>query len=344
MLHAGYWILYLVVFVFTLVLFQLGTNIGRTAVFSDFKFEFFIANIALVPAVLGFYTFYSVLFTRFLTRRKIFLLFLFGLLTALVCGLTGAINLTIFAMFGIGVGIFNDGWAAATGIILFIGIIGLLNGVMGMLLKSFITWYEDIKTKEALTQKNFEMEMALVKSRINPHFLFNTLNNIDVLIEKDSAKASAYLNKLSDIMRFMLYETRTEQIPLLKEWGYLEKYVELQKIRTANPDFVQLTLVGNATEVTIAPMVLIPFVENAFKYSEGLRAENTINIKGCVDGNAFYFECNNKYLPDARKHEDKFNGLGDELIRKRLQLLYSERHTLSIQDQDGVYCVNLTII
>jgi len=344
LLHAGYWMLYLVViFVFILLLFQIGTNLDRSPVFSDFKFELFLIDFALVPAILGFYTFYSVLFARFLRHRKILLLFLFGILTALGCGLTGSISIALLGILGIGPGIFHDNLSSVIGITLFMAIIGLLNGGMGLLLKGFITWYEDIIAKEALTQKNFEMEMALVKSQINPHFLFNTLNNIDVLIAKDATKASEYLNKLSDIMRFMLYETKPERIPLLKEWTYLEKYIALQKIRTANPDFVHFALEGNAEEVMIAPMILIPFVENAFKYSEGIKTAHAIQIKVRVEDQGVCFECKNEYLPDAQSRENEFSGLGNTLISKRLTLLYPNKHTLSVRDTDGVYCVALKI-
>ncbi len=344
LLHAGYWILYLfVIFVFILLLFQIGTNLDRSPIFSDFKLELFLADFALVPAVLGFYTFYSVLFTRFLRHRKIFLLFLFGILAALGSGLTGSITLALLGALGVGPSIFNDNLSSVIGITGFMAIIGLLNGGMGLLLKGFITWYEDILAKEALTQKNFEMEMALVKSQINPHFLFNTLNNIDVLIAKDATKASAYLNKLSDIMRFMLYETKTEQIPLLKEWNYLEKYIALQKIRTANPDFVHFALEGNAAQVMIAPMILIPFVENAFKYAEGIKTAHAIQIKVRVEDQVVYFECKNEYLSDVRNQQNEFSGLGNNLISKRLSLLYPNKHTLSVRDMDGVYCVDLKI-
>src|ERR1044071_687955 len=112
------------------------------------------------------------------------------------------------------------------------------------------------------------MELALIKSQINPHFLFNTINNIDVLIAKDSAKASEYLNKLSGILRYMIYETRNEKISLAGELDYIEKYLELQKIRTANPDYVNFQISGEANNLKIAPMILFPFIENAFKHTE----------------------------------------------------------------------------
>ena len=98
-------------------------------------------------------------------------------------------------------------------------------------------------------------------SKMDPHFLFNSLNNIDTLILENAEKGSQYLNKLSDIIRFMLYETQLDKIPLRKELDYLNRYIDLQKIRSINEDFVQLSVVGDAKNKTIAPVIFIPFVE-----------------------------------------------------------------------------------
>jgi two-component system, LytTR family, sensor kinase len=192
------------------------------------------------------------------------------------------------------------------------------------------------------SKKNFDVEMALVKSQINPHFLFNTINNIDILIEKDAPMASSYLNKLSDIMRFMLYETKSEQIPLQKEWAYLEKYIELQKIRMANPDAVRYSLEGNVENVFIAPMIFIPFVENAFKYAEGVKENKTIHIKILIQNGVISFCCENKYKKIAFA-KNEFGGLGNDLIIKRLELLYPNKHTLEIKDENDLYQVKLQI-
>jgi LytS/YehU family sensor histidine kinase len=171
--------------------------------------------------------------------------------------------------------------------------------------------------------------------------LFNTLNNIDVLITKNAEKASSYLNQLSDIMRFMLYETKTEKILLSKELAYVQKYIELQKIRTVNPDFVYFNVEGETTYDYIAPMVLIPLVENAFKHAINLKHGNVINIKVWVKKSIIGFECENKYQESTEKSEH--GGLGNELIKKRLELLYANRHTLEIIKKETIYKVKLII-
>ena len=191
----------------------------------------------------------------------------------------------------------------------FLAFISLVNGATGLVMKGFFTWYNDIKVKVDLAKKNYEMELALVKSQINPHFLFNTINNIDVLITKDATRASEYLNKLSDIMRFMLYETKPAKIPLNKELTYIEKFIELQKIRTTNPHYINYTVKGDATNLMIPPMLLIPFIENAFKHAENKKAENAININLDIEQEKFIFKCENTYNQNSQMKQEH-SGLG----------------------------------
>ena len=175
-----------------------------------------------------------------------------------------------------------------------------------------------------------------------PAFLFNTINNIDVLIAQDAVRASAYLNKLSDIMRFMLYESKAELIPLQKELDYIEKYISLQRIRTANPDYIIYEVIGHAGCRTIPPMLLIPFIENAFKHSIPQKSGNAIRVTVLIEGGRLVFECvNSQAVSPATGIEH--SGLGKELIEKRLRLLYDNQHQMQIEDDAGIYKVTLTI-
>ncbi len=235
------------------------------------------------------------------------------------------------------------GLTSVSGIAVLLFLIALVNGVMGFVLKGFVTWYSDLKLMEELNKKNYEMELALVKNQINPHFLFNTINNIDVLIMKDAAQASAYLNKLSDIMRFMLYETKTEKIPLSKELTYIEKYIDLQKIRTSNTNYVNYKVEGDADDLLIAPMLFIPFIENAFKHAENKKLDNAVNIKINISKEMITFECENKFNEGASNNDEQ-SGLGNELIAKRLQLLYPNKHTLDVSNKNQTYYVKLVVL
>jgi LytS/YehU family sensor histidine kinase len=219
----------------------------------------------------------------------------------------------------------------------------IILGIYALLIKLAIGWFETQKLKSALELERKSGELALLRSQINPHFLFNTINNIDVLIEKDVIKASAYLKKLSDIMRFMLYETKTEKIPLSKELTYIEKYIELQKIRTANLNYVNYLVSGDADGLLIAPMLFIPFIENAFKYAENKNIENAINISVIIEKETIVFNCDNHYTGSSQTKPDE-SGLGNELIRKRLLLLYPNKHTLDITIENNLYKVKLTLL
>jgi two-component system, LytTR family, sensor kinase len=335
LLHLGYWVLFLSFIGFVLACITMDHKTNFSVIF--------FAGYTIIPAVLGFYAFYTVLFDKFLTTKRILALCLFGLGTAWLCGLVGSVCMQIMSTFRLGMTLFNDGLTSAFGITNFMAFVGVLNGGMGLLLKGFIKWFEDIKLKEDLAKKNFDVELALVKSQLNPHFLFNTLNNIDVLIEKDATKASVYLKKLSDIMRFMLYETKSDKIPLSKELDYVSKYIELQQLRTNNPNFIQYAVEGNPKDVMIEPLLFIPFVENAFKHTEGGRMNDAIVLKIQIEKTRIHFQCTNKHLPTPLNQAGQ-NGLGNNLIEKRLALLYPNKHTLTIEDKNGTYSVDLVII
>ena len=193
-----------------------------------------------------------------------------------------------------------------------------------------------------MRQKNFETELALIKAQLNPHFLFNTINNIDVLIQKDAEKASLYLNKLSDMLRFLLYESKNEMIPLEKEIEYIEKYIELQRIRTSNSAFVKFTVEGDPNRRMIASMLFIPFIENAFKYAENKKADEAISIHLEITPGTFRFQCRNIVATNAQSAPET-GGLGNELIRKRLDLLYPGKHSLQAGKNGNAYLVNLEI-
>lgn len=337
LLHIGYWFMYLVLLSLFLLILPKGKQALSMARLGEMMFLSPFVLMAILPGIAGFYSYYFLLFNRFLLRKH----FIGLAVGAIVCSLaSGAIPVIIFSLPGpwhIG-----GGFKEKMFIMVIVAILAVIHGIIALVMKGFISWYGDIKFKEDLQKKNYETELALVKSQINPHFLFNTINNIDVLIGIDAAKASLYLNKLSDIMRFMLYETKPDLIPLSKELAYIDKYIELQKIRSSNAHYVTYTVEGEAGNTMITPMLFISYIENAFKHSEHRKSENAINIHIAVDKNNIRFACSNKYnreLPDRSEH----NGLGNELLRKRLALLYPGRHTLDISNSGSTYSVTLSL-
>jgi len=335
LLHIAYWMLYWVLVSFII----LATFQSRNHIPLRFFFISPIAVLAILPAVSGFYGYYVFLFEKFVNRKKNIRLIAAGALVAAACSFLTCVIMSI--VFGNKI-LFADGFSSATGIFLVMVLLAGIHGAISLVVKGFINWFGDIKLKEELTRKNYEMELALVKSQINPHFLFNTINNIHTLIAKDATSASAYLNKLSDIMRFMLYETKTEKIPLVKELTYIEKFIELQKIRTTNQQYINYAVKGDAGNVIIPPMLLIAFIENAFKHTENKKTENAITINLEIEKHRLVFRCENSFNPNTGMNRGA-NGLGSELIRKRLTLLYPGKHTLTITNNNEFYKVELIL-
>jgi two-component system, LytTR family, sensor kinase len=326
-LHLGFWLCYsIIVLLFSIPLMGYQTNHDPT-----FDFTFTIIGVFYLPQILTFYFFYLVLFPKYLLKKKLLQLCIYSLLTCAISALIGVLTSNLIR---------PDSIAIQFASIMLIP--ALMAGIVGLVIRGFITWYDELQLKQELTAKNHKMEMALVKAQLDPHFLFNTLNNIDVLIEKTPKEASKYLNRLSDILRFMLFETKVEKISLTKEIEYLEKYISLQKIRSSNKNFVRLTIDGEVEDKTIAPMVLMPFVENAFKHVGDKKAVNAIDIQLVIEKNAIQFKCQNNTIKKTN-NPLTFNGLGNELISKRLDLLYPKQHALEIENTEKQYKIELTL-
>ena len=333
LLHIGFWVCYIFLWLLILGIYFQGEV-------PEDRFDHYLKilfGLVIIPPIIGFYACYLWLFPKFLRFKRIFPALLFGSLIALSAALIG-----IYVLYSTVGGTEEYTWECFMLPMLFMTIIAFLAEVGAFLIKGFLTWFEEVKLKEALQKKNHEMEMALVKAQLDPHFLFNTINNIDVLILKDAKEASDYLNKLSDIMRFMLFETKTSEVLLTKELEYIEKYIELQKIRTANTSYVNYSVTGPLNGQTIAPMVFIPFIENAFKHCNNKKLEQAITVQIEIAKDAIKMICKNKFDP-FRKSKIESNGLGNELIQKRLNLIYPSRHQLSVTNENNLYTVALTI-
>jgi two-component system LytT family sensor kinase len=203
-------------------------------------------------------------------------------------------------------------------------------------------WINATKTIGLLEKQTILTELELLKSQINPHFLFNTINNIDTLILKDPPLASQYLNELANLLRFMLYEVKTEKISLLKEIAYIENYVRLQKIRSANPNFISLAVKGTVGNQQIAPLIFIPLVENAFKHLSDKISDDSIKIDFEVSETWVLFRCGNKRKQPGAEHVEE-GGLGLNIIRQRLELIYKGRHHMEINKDDKCYEVTLKL-
>jgi len=191
-------------------------------------------------------------------------------------------------------------------------------------------------------KEKLNTELSYLKAQINPHFLFNTLNSIySLAIEKSDYTASAIV-QLSGMMRYVLSESHNDFVPLEKEIIYLNNYIELQRIRFGNSIKLVFAVNGSAAFKKIAPLVLIPFVENAFKYGVNAEEDSDINIQVDIGEENLHLQVFNKKVRVLQATDDK-SGLGIENTKKRLQLLYPDYHRLLIHDNENDYFISLTL-
>lgn len=203
-----------------------------------------------------------------------------------------------------------------------------------------INYEKALKEKEA---QQLTTELKFLRSQISPHFLFNVLNNMVSMARHKSDQLEPSLIRLAGLMRYMLYESDAKKVPLPQEIDYLKNYIELQKLRFGEDVGMRVEIQYVDDSLTIEPMLLIPFVENAFKHGLGLVQAPFIHISLEVKEGILYFEVENKFAPDKGQSKDRDSGIGLANIRSRLQLLYPKRHSLKISNQDGIFKVNLKL-
>lgn len=224
----------------------------------------------------------------------------------------------------------------------YVNFLGIM--VLAMVFASAIKLARDSFTRR---QQEKEAELKLLKAQLNPHFLFNTLNNLYGLSVVKSDKLPSLMLKLSDLLRYSLYETRETYVSLEKEIMYLDNYIALEKIRLEDSTAIQFTKTGGLSSIQIAPMLLIVFVENAFKHlgaSNHEKSAVTVTIKKANE--SLFFTCTNSIdlnqsiEPNLEKGK---SGIGLENARKRLTIIYPENHQLDIHKNSNSYTVELTL-
>ncbi|HZG01380.1 MAG TPA: histidine kinase, partial [Chitinophagales bacterium] len=185
-----------------------------------------------------------------------------------------------------------------------------------------------------LEKDNLQLELNALKAQVNPHFLFNTLNNIYALSMQKSDKSPEMILKLSDMMRYVLYECNTDKVPIEKEFKFIRDYIDLERIRHHERVKIDLQINANGEETSIEPFLLMPFIENSFKHGLNNRLEDQwINIKIDQEPNGLVMHVANSHEP-KRINGKKAGGIGIENARRRLNLLYDKKHLLNIQPGD----------
>ncbi len=210
--------------------------------------------------------------------------------------------------------------------------------------KLFKIWIKNQEKIRCLETENLKTELAYLKNQMNPHFLFNTLNNIYIQIKVDKNKAEKTILDLSDLLRYQLYDCSNEYVSILDEISYLRNYLQIERIRKnkVNINFPEPEIKNN---IKIPPFLFIPFVENAIKHGEPVDGTNYININLCIDNKILRFKISNSANTKRQKKENNLNkgGVGLSNVKRRLELLYPNKHKLYISKSNDSYSVELII-
>lgn len=203
--------------------------------------------------------------------------------------------------------------------------------------------YSKLQQRMAETAKEkAEAELNFLKSQINPHFLFNSLNSVYFLIDKGNTEARQSLHKFSDMLRYQLYELNGAKIPVEREVSYLKDYVDLQKLRKDEQYSVEFNSSPEVRGVTIEPLLLVPFVENAFKHVSHYSDKNNF-VKLAINRDNGYFTFTAENSKEPGRTTERHGGIGLANVKRRLELLYPGKYSLDIRDENDLYKVKLTL-
>lgn len=191
--------------------------------------------------------------------------------------------------------------------------------------------------------RNTEAELAWLKNQLNPHFLFNTLNNISSLVQIDSDMAQDKIGQLSDLLRYALYETKSEFVPLKGELEFMQNYIDLMSLRCGSNVDIKTNFDIKDMNRTVAPMLFLAPIENAFKHGVSSSKPSFIHISMTDDGDKLVFRCDNSNYPKD-DHNRSGSGIGIENLKRRLQLIYPDRHSFEQSLVDNTYTVKFIIL
>jgi two-component system LytT family sensor kinase len=324
--HVLLWILYFVFWV--LMYIQLYPSIWGLII---------VVSVYFVFQAAAFYATAYYLFPRFLYKQRFILFFL--LFAILVIALAAGQGYVLYLLFVDKPGVPKE-YTSFSNMFIYslmsiVTMVGLLGGT-----KLIIEKLRNDRINRVRDQQRLESELQYLKAQVNPHFLFNAINSVYFLIKKDPDKAAETLIKLSDLLRFQLYDCSDEKISIEKEIEYLGNFITLEKIRRGEKVNVQVDMNGSLSGFQISPFMLIPFVENAFKHVSSANGQNKIWIKLYREGDLLQVNVENTAEKEA---PGLVGGIGLKNVKRRLEILYPDSHRLRIQEGADKYAVHLSL-
>ncbi len=205
-------------------------------------------------------------------------------------------------------------------------------------------WFELEAKKKEIENERLTAELRFLKAQINPHFLFNTLNNLYYLAMINSPNTTEVIEKLSQMMRYMLYDSNHPKVSLSKEIEYMKNYISLEKLRLDNQVPINFEIKGNPNEVQIVPLIFITFLENAFKHGVSNNSTNAfVNILIDIDGQKCTYSVDNSKLPTNMENTNEKSGIGLQNVNRRLDLSYPNNYDLKVHDDEKAYKIILKL-
>jgi len=319
-LHSGSWCaLYLFIILILVVVESYPTNWVLSLAFC-------LTATAVIPTYLHFY-----ILNKYFNRKNYFIYFI---LLINIISLTALIAYYFFTSVYEATNIYIA-WCIDITVVL----------VITSALKIIWNGLAERLNMQEIKAKNLESELQLLKGQMNPHFYFNTLNNLYSLSLEKSEKVPETILKLSDIMRYILESSKRQNVPLDEEITYLKNYLSLEKLRSDNKNSIKFEVSGDLEDKMITPMILMPFAENCIKHGNVNSAKGWyINIGIIIEGNKLILSTRNR--KKSKKISNQVSSspkVGLKNVQKRLKLLYPDRHKLNIQDDDAYYTVLLEI-
>jgi two-component system, LytTR family, sensor kinase len=291
-----------------------------------------------LPIIAFFYLNYFILVPQFLTKKKfsLYLIIIFSLVV--ISAILGEISAPVFHH---SIPSYRDalippnGLRNLTSCFLFLA--------LGTSIRVTEQWFSNEKQRKEMETQKLAAELSFLKSQINPHFFFNTLNSIYSLAISKSDKTPEAIIKLSELMRFIIYESEKDMVPLRRELEYINNYVELQKLRLMSNISVRYHVEGDINHKRIEPLLLLPFIENAFKHGIDATKNCVIGIKVKISVTDLMLIVENPVVKPSMKEDRENPGIGLANSKKRLELIYGEKHTLNISQTGNIFKIELNI-
>ncbi len=324
-LHLFYWM------VFCLFSALVSFRLAQGTDFLIGNMNVFLFN--ALWALIQFYLFYF-LFYQFIERQRYIRYFAWSV------AVTVGVSLFMFFLFGLLFG-FSEIREMRSIIPPMVGT--FIIGQTGSLLRGFIGWFDDLQRKQEMEKMLIRNELDVLNAQLNPHFLFNTLNNIDSLIFRQPQKASESLITLSEIMRYMLYDAREPKVLLSHEVEHYQRIIRLQSLRFGNPDAIRFDPPETLPEIQVAPLLFLPFIENAFKYAVKSDGLPMIEFRLIISEGEICWTSQNQFQAEPDGQTARRGGIGLSNLKRRLELLYAGKYSLKTSAEGNVFFAELKL-